>query len=128
MIILNQENNDFIDDAIDEDVSAELLAPSDEEIIERERGLTSYFYRIFGIVLISLSTIILILVTISFFFHAGQPDETALFIEQIIGFSLAGFSIILGSAFLLYSIKKKNESLAIVEPIDDEVNVNHYED
>ena len=124
MIILEQENNDFIDDVIDEDVSADLLAPCDEEIKERERGLTSDFYRIFGIVLISLSTIILILVTISFFYHAGQPDETALFIEQIIGFSLAGFSIILGSAFLLYSIKKKNESLTIVEPIEDEVNVN----
>lgn len=121
---MNQENNDLNNSIIDDDVSAEQLAPSDEELKERERGLKLSFYRIFGLVLISLSAIILILVTISFFYHAGQPDETALLIEQIIGFSLAGFSIILGITILLYSIKKKNERLAIVEPIVDNTDLN----
>ncbi|HUU77685.1 MAG TPA: hypothetical protein VMX55_05025 [candidate division Zixibacteria bacterium] len=107
---INEEEND--------DVSSDQLITSDAEINEREKGLTVFFYRVFGSIFVSLSLIILIIVTISFFYHSGQPDETVLLTEQITGFSLAGFSLILGTVFLIYANHKKKKQQFIVEPLN----------
>ncbi|MHA1461522.1 MAG: hypothetical protein ACTSQ0_00380 [Candidatus Heimdallarchaeota archaeon] len=103
---------------IDQDDTDELEMTSEQlQALERERKTTITFYRLFGILIIVLSSIIIPLVIVTYFYHPGQPDELALLIEQIIGYILAGFGSIIGSVLLISAKRIKNEPLVIVEPI-----------
>ncbi|NHJ40913.1 MAG: hypothetical protein FK731_12860 [Asgard group archaeon] len=106
-----------LEDTIDEDSESN----SEERIVKRSRLLSSALYKRLGIVILTLSGIILPLVILSFFFNAGQPDEIALRIEQITGFVLFGLALIVGISLLYTSRRLKEEEDAIIlEPITNE--------
>lgn len=115
-----EESNDPSIESLDQEDTDELEITSDQlQVLKRERKITITFYRLFGILLIILSSIIVPLVIVTYFYHPGQPDELALLIEQIIGYILAGFGISLGSVLVISAKRIKNEPLVIVEPITD---------
>ena len=100
--------------------SEELEVITDQvEALERERKITITFYRLFGTALIVLSSIIIPLVIVTYFYHPSQPDQTALLIEQIIGYILAGFGLTLGTILLFSAKRLKNEPIAVIETIEE---------
>lgn len=116
-ILLTEYKEIPLENTIDEDSEPN----SEERIIKRSRLLSSALYKRLGIVILTLSGIILPLVILSFFFNAGQPDEIALRIEQITGFVLFGLALIVGISLLYTSRRLKEEEDAIIlEPITNE--------
>ncbi|NHJ47839.1 MAG: hypothetical protein FK733_08635 [Asgard group archaeon] len=91
-----------------------------EEIKKRSRLLSSVLYKRLGILILVLFGIVLPLTILSFFFNAGQPDSTALLIEQITGFVLSGLALIVGMSLLFTSRRLKTEEKMVLEPIVDE--------
>ncbi len=125
--MLEESNHLSIESINQEDVDDLEITSEQLQVLKRERKITVTFYRLFGILLIVLSSIILPLVIVTYFYHPGQPDELAMLIEQIIGYILAGFGISLGS-FLVISAKRIiNEPLVIAEPITNFVEESETE-
>jgi len=82
------------------------------------RHLSSSLSRLLGIIILTLSCMVLVLVVTSFFVHPGQPDETLLLIEQIIGFALFILATFTGMILLLQAKRKeKGKQSYVLEPI-----------
>jgi len=117
---MTEENTIPIEPTEEQTESEELEIVTDQiEALERERKISITFYRLFGTALIVLSSIIIPLVIVTYFYHPSQPDQTALLIEQIIGYILAGFGLTLGTILLLSAKRLKNEPIAVVEPLEE---------
>ncbi|MBN1328902.1 MAG: hypothetical protein JXA54_05460 [Candidatus Heimdallarchaeota archaeon] len=83
---------------------------------KRAQEISNSIFRFLGILLLILAIIILPFIIISFFYHFGQSNETALLIEQVLGFILSGVAIIVGST-LIYNTRKAKRQEYILEPI-----------
>jgi len=125
--MLEESNHLSIESINQEDVDDLEITSEQLQVLKRERKITVTFYRLFGILLIVLSSIILPLVIVTYFYHPGQPDELAMLIEQIIGYILAGFGIILGSILVISAKRIINEPLVIAEPITNFVEESETE-
>ncbi len=123
-----EESNHLSVESIDQDDTDELKITSEQlQILKRERKISSTFYRLFGILLIILSSIIIPLVIITYFYHPGQPDELALLIEQIIGYILAVIGITIGTVLVASAKRLKKEPLVTIEPISNLVDESESE-
>ncbi len=125
--MLEESNHLSIESINQEDVDDLEITSEQLQVLKRERKITVTFYRLFGILLIVLSSIILPLVIVTYFYHPGQPDELAMLIEQIIGYILAGFGISLGSILVISAKRIINEPLVIAEPITNFVEESETE-
>lgn len=123
-----EESNHLSIESIDHDDTEELEITSEQlQALKRDRKISITFYRLFGIIILVLSSIIVPLVIVTYFYHPGQPDELALLIEQIIGYILAFFGSILGTVLLISAKRIKNEPLVVVEPITNLVDESENE-
>ncbi|HUT81805.1 MAG TPA: hypothetical protein VMZ29_11435 [Candidatus Bathyarchaeia archaeon] len=99
--------------------SSDEFGESPEIYKKRAQELSNSIFRLFGFLLLILGIAILPFVVISFFYHFGQSNETALLIEQIFGLILSGVAIIVGSA-LIYNTRKTKKKELLLEPISNE--------
>ncbi|MCK5159041.1 MAG: hypothetical protein KAR08_07785 [Candidatus Heimdallarchaeota archaeon] len=92
-----------------------------EELEERSKDVSSSLFKRLGIIVLLLSLTILPLTILSFFVHPGQPDETSLLIQQIVGFVLFGIGAAIGSLLLVNARRMKKKEDYILELVTDEV-------
>ncbi|MCK5184402.1 MAG: hypothetical protein KAQ95_08860 [Candidatus Heimdallarchaeota archaeon] len=92
-----------------------------EELEERSKDVSSSLFKRLGIIVLLLSLTILPLTILSFFVHPGQPDETSLLIQQIVGFVLFGIGSAIGSLLLINARRMKKKEDYILELVTDEV-------
>ena len=92
-----------------------------EELEERSKDVSSSLFKRLGIIVLLLSLTILPLTILSFFVHPGQPDETSLLIQQIVGFVLFGVGSAIGSLLLINARRMKKKEDYILELVTDEM-------
>lgn len=92
-----------------------------EELEERSKDVSSSLFKRLGIIVLLLSLTILPLTILSFFVHPGQPDETSLLIQQIVGFVLFGIGSAIGSLLLINARRMKKKEDYILELVTDEM-------
>ena len=108
--------------AISEEVNDQETTP--EELEERSKDLSSSLFKRLGLIVLVLSLTILPLTILSFFVHPGQPDETSLLIQQIVGFVLFGVGAAIGSLLLINARRMKKKEDYVLELVTDEAIAN----
>jgi len=111
--------DDSEDLTINDDVNDQESTP--EELEERSKDVSSSLFKRLGIIVLLLSITILPLTILSFFVHPGQPDETSLLIQQIVGFVLFGVGAAIGSLLLINAHRMKKKEDYVLELVTDEV-------
>ncbi len=111
--------DDSEDLTINDDVNDQESTP--EELEERSKDVSSSLFKRLGIIVLLLSITILPLTILSFFVHPGQPDETSLLIQQIVGFVLFGVGAAIGSLLLINARRMKKKEDYVLELVTDEV-------
>ncbi len=111
--------DDSEDSTINNEVNDQESTP--EELEERSKDVSSSLFKRLGIIVLLLSLTILPLTILSFFVHPGQPDETSLLIQQIVGFVLFGIGSAIGSLLLINARRMKKKEDYILELVTDEV-------
>jgi uncharacterized RDD family membrane protein YckC len=91
-----------------------------EELEERSKDISSSLFKRLGLIVLVLSLTILPLTILSFFLHPGQPDETSLLIQQIVGFVLFGIGAAIGSLLLVNARRMKKKEDYVLELVADE--------
>jgi len=110
--------DDSEDSTINDEVNEHETTP--EELEERSKDISSSVFKRLGIIVLIFSLTILPLTILSFFINPGQPDETSLLIQQILGFVLFGIGTTIGSFLLINARKLKKKEDYVLELITDE--------
>lgn len=107
----------FEDSHEDNEILEEDETTTHEVLEERSKQISSLLFRRLGYIVLFLGIGIIPLIILTFFFNTGQPDDTSLLVEQIVGFILVGLAVIIGNS-LLFTAKKIEKSEDLVhEPI-----------
>ncbi|MHA1220263.1 MAG: hypothetical protein ACTSQB_00875 [Candidatus Heimdallarchaeota archaeon] len=96
---------------------------SSEELEKRSRMISSSIFRWFGIFVLVLGAIIIPLLILSYFYHPGQPDETSLLIEQIVGYCFIAISLSVGAGLIMHAKNLRTRDDYVLEPIVEENEV-----
>lgn len=104
------------------DSNSNNIIKTQKEYEERTKLVSASVYRKLSIVIFVLSLIVLPLIILSYFYNTGQPDKTALVIEQIVGFVLFGLGLIVALALFSHSRKLKTEKDYVSEQIIQNTN------
>ncbi len=107
----------FEDSREDNETFEEDETTTPEVLEERSKQISSSLFRRLGYIVLFLGIGIIPLISLTFFFNTGQPDDTSLLVEQIVGFILVGLAVIIGAS-LLFTAKKIEKSEDLVhEPV-----------
>ena len=107
----------------DSEKTKEETETTPEVLEERSKQMSSSLFRRLGYIVLFLGVGIIPLIILTYFFNTGQPDDVSLLIEQIVGYILVGFALIIGISLLLTARRIEKTEDFIHEPISEPENI-----